>query len=114
MEGSGDAGDHLPSSEPAQVVGCLAGGVVAAEEGGDCLPEITVGEAGEDVSEAAGRRQNRHHPRVAEAQTRGMQAVLGGRRPGHVLEGNHVGAGAASEASASYPEGALGAWCFSP
>ena len=76
--------DEAFASEPAQVVGGLAGGVGVVEQGGDGAEQGGVVEPGHEVAEADGGGQDRHHPLVPEPQPGGMQAVGGptDRSPG--------------------------------
>lgn len=73
----------LPAEAP-QVVGGLAIGVGDAEQSSHQSDQIPVAEAGQQMAEAEQGGEQCHHPRVAELQGTGVQAVSGGRGPGHL------------------------------
>jgi hypothetical protein len=50
-----------------------------------------VREAVEQLAEAQECGQQGHNPRIPEAQGWGVQTVSGGRRSGHLGEGDHIG-----------------------
>ena len=89
---TGQSDDESLAFEPPQVVGGLAAGVRAAQQGGDGPDQGGVVEPGEQVGDSDDGGQHRHHPRVPERQSRGVLTVNLGRS-GHLGEGGHIRSG---------------------
>jgi len=69
----------------------LPAAVGLVQEAADQVDQVAVAEAGHDVAEEEQGGQDGHHPWIPEAERRGMEAVSGGGRPGHLSQGDHVG-----------------------
>ena len=91
--GAGDPLDELFAAQPPQVVSRLPGRVAGFEEGAHPLDEGAVVEAGDQVAAAGDGGHQRHRPGIPEPQGRGVLAIAGERRLGHLVEGGHVGSG---------------------
>jgi hypothetical protein len=78
------AGNETLAAESAQIIGGLATGVGLVPQAGDQLDELLVARAGKHVAEVHHGGQQCHHPRVAEGQRWGRQALLARRGPGHM------------------------------
>src|SRR5215216_6160536 len=79
------------ATESAKIVGSLSTRVAVMPEAADQLDQLAVIEPVEGMREEHQRGQHGHHPRIAEAQSWGVQAVCRGGRPGHVRQSDHVG-----------------------
>src|SRR5712692_2912536 len=84
------ASDQRLATESAKIVGGLATGVGLVPQAADQLDQLAVVEAVEGMREEHQCREQGHHSWIAEGKRRGVEAVCGCRRPGHVGERNHI------------------------